>query len=65
MALYLGSEKVKINLDGIVYRLNFYTSNLILNGMKLLSSENYILTDKNGLILTANTETLSTVKEEM
>lgn len=65
MALYLGSEKVKINLNGTACHLNFYTSTLILNGIKLLSSDDYMLTDKNGLILTADTETLSTVKEEI
>lgn len=52
MALYLGNKKVKINLNGIVYSLNLFSSNLILNGVVLLSSENYILRDSNGLYLT-------------
>lgn len=53
MALYLGSYKVKINIDGILYNLNFISPNLILNGIRLLSSEGYILRDCNGLYLTA------------
>ena len=52
MALYLGDSKVKINLNGIVYSLNLFSSNPILNGVVLLSSENYILKDSNGVFLT-------------
>ena len=53
MALFLGGDKLKVNLNGVVYCLNFISSTLILNGIKLLSSENYILKDSNGLYLTA------------
>lgn len=53
MALYLGGDKFKINLDGIIYRLNLISQTPILNGIKLLTSENYILKDSNGLFLTA------------
>lgn len=53
MALYLGSNKVKINIDGIVYNLNLYSENAITNGVKLLSSDGYILQDKNGVYITA------------
>ena len=52
MALYLGSEKVKINLDGILYNLNLYSEKPITNGIMLLSSDGYILKDLNGLYLT-------------
>jgi hypothetical protein len=52
MALYLGDNKVKINLNGIMCSLNLFSSNLILNGVLLLSSEGYILRDSNGLYLT-------------
>lgn len=52
MALYLGGNKIKINLNGIVYSLNLFSSNPILNGVLLLSSEGYILRDSNGLYLT-------------
>lgn len=56
MALYLGKDAVKINLNGIVCSLNLFSSNPILNGVSLLSSENYILKDSNGVFLTAKEE---------
>lgn len=52
MALYLGSDKCKIVLDNIVYYLNLFSETLITNGGLLLSSDNYILKDSNGLYLT-------------
>lgn len=52
MALYLGSEKVKINLNGVVYCLNLFSTTPITNGIRLLSSDNYILKDLNELYLT-------------
>lgn len=52
MALYLGSsEKLKINLNGIIYNLNIFSAESIINGIRLLSSEGYILKDSNGLYL--------------
>lgn len=56
MALYLGSEKVQINLDGIKYYLNLFYEKSTTNGIKLLSLENYILKDSNGLYLTTKEE---------
>lgn len=53
MSLYLGSDKVKINLDGIIYHLNLVATTPSIIGVKLLSSDNYILKDSNGLYLTA------------
>ena len=53
MALYLGGDKVKVNLNGIAYNSNFFTTTLILNGIMLLSSDDYFLKDSNGLYLTA------------
>lgn len=53
MALYLGSDKVKINLDGVTYCLNLYSTTLIINGICLLSLDNYLLKDVNGLYITA------------
>lgn len=47
MALYLGSNKVKLNLDSITYYLNYFPN---INNY-LLSSNNYILTDSTGLYL--------------
>lgn len=53
MPLYLGSERKKIILNGVAYRLNLFTSSeIITNGIKLLSSENYVLKDVNGVYLT-------------
>ena len=53
MALYLGSDKVKINLDNVLYCLNLYSTTPITNGVRLLSLDNYLLKDSNGLYLTA------------
>lgn len=53
MALYLGNDKVKVNLNGVAYCLNLFSETAILNGIRLLSSEGYILKDSNGLFLTA------------
>ena len=52
MALYLGSNAIKINLDSQIYHLNFYSTTPIVEGALLLSSDNYILKDLNGLYLT-------------
>lgn len=51
MALYLGNQKIKINLNNIVYNLNLYQSP-ITGGIRLLTSNGIILKDKNGLYLT-------------
>lgn len=57
MALYIGSsEKKKIYLDGALRRLNIFSTNLITNGIKLLSSDDFILKDSNGAYLTAKKE---------
>lgn len=54
MALYLGdSEKLKINLDYVLCKLNLYTTEIIINGIMLLSSDDFILKDTNGIYLTA------------
>ncbi len=54
MAIYLGSgDKLKINLNKVLYNLNMLSSTIILSGIQLLSSEGYILKDSNGLYLTA------------
>lgn len=54
MALYLGSSgKLKVNLNGVIYNLNMLSAESIINGIRLLSSEGYILKDSNGLYLIA------------
>lgn len=52
MAVYLGENRIKINLNGIVYILNLFTTAPILNGIRLLTSENYVIRDSNGLYIT-------------
>lgn len=51
MALYLGSDKIKINLNGVVYCLNLFSSTSTIEDINLLTIDNYILTDANGLYL--------------
>lgn len=53
MALYLGEDKVKINLNGVAYCLNLFSIAPITNGVLLLSSEGYILKDFNKVYLTS------------
>jgi hypothetical protein len=53
MALYLGSsEKLNVNLNNITYYLNLFSETPITNGIRLLSSDGYILRDSNGLYIT-------------
>lgn len=53
MALYLGnSEKLKITSNNVKYCLILFSDEYITSGMKLLSSDNYTLTDSEGLYLT-------------
>lgn len=51
MPLYLGSEKVQIKFDGN-RTLEFYKNPSTINGIKLISLDDYYLGDKNNLILT-------------
>lgn len=53
MALYFNNEIIKININGVAYKLNLFSETHIFNGVRLLSSENYILKDSNGIYLTA------------
>ena len=53
MALYLGnSEKLKINLNGIVCCINILYEAPMESGIRLLSSEGFFLKDSNELYLT-------------
>ena len=57
MALYLGSsDKLKINLNGVTYCLNLFADPPITNGIRLLSSEGYILKDLDNLYVTTKKE---------
>ena len=53
MTLYLGTTKQKINMGGNALNLNLYSSTPITNGIRLMSSEGYILKDTDGLYLIA------------
>ena len=54
MALYLGnSEKLKIKINNITYNLNLFSKMPITNGIRLLSSNDCILKDCNGLYITS------------
>lgn len=53
MGLYLGSSKQKISIGSSYTNMNFYSAIIpIIKGIKLMSYDNYILKDKNGLYLT-------------
>lgn len=62
MGLYLGSgnQSLKIILNGVVYKLNLYSTAPITNGIVLISSDNYILKDVNDQYLTVIEEALNT-----
>ena len=53
MALYLGSNKVQININNVKYSMRLFSETFIANGIRLLSSDGYILQDSNGIYLTA------------
>ena len=55
MALYLGTNKVKINLDNMIRKIAVFkdADDILLNGIKLLSFEGYALKDSNGFYITA------------
>lgn len=57
MRVYLGdSGKLYVHLGKERYVLNLYTSQIFIEGIYLMSSEPYILRDKNGNYLTVKEE---------
>lgn len=53
MALYLGdNKKLKVISNGVTYCFRILTTAPVIKGIKLLSSEGYVLRDKNGMYLT-------------
>lgn len=53
MALYLGSTRVQITLDNVVYNVNSYSEKYITNSILLLSADDYILQDLDGIYIVA------------
>ena len=54
MALYLGgSEKIKISHDNTLIRFNIFTETPITNGVLLLTSDEFIIKDSDGIYMTA------------
>lgn len=54
MALYLGNgQKLKVRFGGAEIAYIVYLGMPIITGIKLISSDNYELVDKNGLSITA------------
>lgn len=58
MAVYLGQDKVKINSNNIVCKIQIpgVEPQSPLKGVMLLSADNYILQDSHGLFITAKKE---------
>ena len=55
MALYLGENKVKINLNGAVYCLNLFSALPTITDTILASSDDCLFKDFNGLYLALKT----------
>lgn len=56
MSTFLGNDKVRVFIGGIEYNIEFYSENLITNGVLLLSADDYILQDTKGTYITAKEE---------
>lgn len=56
MGIYADGVKYKLIVQGTSFNLKAYSPSPITNGIRLLSSDDYILTDTNGLYLTTETE---------
>ena len=52
MGLFIGGTKYKLIVGGNVCNLDVYTPTPITNGIRLLSSDDFILKDINNLYLT-------------
>ena len=59
MALYLGSQRVSVKLGSSNRLIEFYSTTLITNGARLLTSNDLIVKDSNGLYITLEKESSS------
>lgn len=57
MALYFGMTPVKLNLNREIYRIRLFSAGgPMTEGARLISSDEYVITDKNRLYLTTKKE---------
>lgn len=63
MALYFGGNEVNVNLNGNIYHLNSDMIASVIDIVKLLSSDGYILRDSNGLYLIPNSSEILSLKK--
>lgn len=56
MALYIGANKYKVIAGNTICDMRLYSETPITNGIRLLSSDGFILKDINGLYLTLKKE---------
>ena len=63
MALYIGGQKYKIIVGGDICELDVYSPIPITNGVRLLSSDDFILKDINNVYLTV-TEYLQSLSSD-
>lgn len=59
MALYLGSQRVNVKLGSGNRLIEFYSTTLITNGARLLTSDDLTVKDSNGLYITLEKESSS------
>lgn len=52
MAVYLGGKQVSINMNGVCYRVEIYTTPTVLNYVALVTSDGHMLADVNGAYIT-------------
>lgn len=53
MAVFLGDKRVHVIIDGAKYDIEFYSENLITDGVLLVSADDCILQDVEGTYITA------------
>ena len=56
MAAYLGNQKVDVKLGSVARLINFYSTTIWTNGIRLLTDDDYVLKDANGLFITVEKE---------
>lgn len=62
MTIYFGSQKQKLYFGQIKIAMQLFSEIPVLNGKQLFSSDDYVLTDKNGVYLTVRKEEILNVE---